>query len=60
MDTIEEEKKATIDLNMKATRYHLKSIIGENIEKNNVVSKNDHTVIIRSKNSDKFFIAEFD
>ena len=44
---------------MKA-RYHLKSIIGENIEKNNVVSKNDHTVIIRSKNSDKFFIAEFD
>lgn len=48
-----------VDLNMKA-RYHLKSIIGENIENNNVVSKNDHTVIIRSKNSDKFFIAEFD
>lgn len=59
MDTIEEEKKVTIDSNLEA-RYHLKSIIGENIEKNNVVSKNDHSVIIRSKNSDKFFIAEFD
>ncbi len=48
-----------VDINLKA-RYHLKSVIGENIEKNNIVSKNDHTVIIRSSNSDKFFIAEFD
>lgn len=48
-----------VDINLKA-RYHLKSVIGESIDENNIVSKNSHSVIIRSNGSSKFFIAEFD
>ncbi len=48
-----------VDLNLKA-RYHLKTVIGEDLDENTVVSTNDHTVVLRAKGSDKFFIAEFD